>query len=282
MARSIVGLFADRTAAERAIVDLKSAGFDPAQMGIVMRDREEARQTAEDEGVGSTAGAVTGELIGGAGGAMLAATGALVVPGIGPFIAGGILASALVGGVAGWLIGGLVGLGVPEAEARYYQSRVEGGSVLLTLATPYHAQEAWEIMRRNGAEDLHAKGFGEAPGQEIGRVYAEPPRDEVDGTVVPPANREDSYELEGNAVSSLTDAQHRYRPEPLPREGRPGFRTEPLPRHDEEDDQTAHQPPVRENDVLIGGWDAPDHPTTDADILQKDTGHYGQPERPEQ
>jgi hypothetical protein len=194
MARSIVGLFADRVAAERAIVDLKSAGFDPTQMGIQMRDRAAARKTTEDE----------------------------------------------------------------------------SGSVLLAAATPYRAQEAWEIMRRNGAEDLHETGFGEAPGQEVGLVYAQPPQDEVDGTVVPSANREDSDALEGNAVSSLTDQQHHDRPEPLPK-------------HEEVDDQTAHQPPVRENDVVIGGWDTPNHhPTTDADILQEDTGHPGQPERPTQ
>lgn len=212
MARSIAGLFADRATAERAIVDLTSAGFDPTQMGIVMRDRDEAGRTAADE----------------------------------------------------------------------------GGSVLLTVATPYRAQEAWEIMRRHGAEELRAQGFGGPPGQEVGRVYAEPPQDEVDGTVVPPANREDSYELQGNAVSSLTDEQHHYRQEPLPPGGRPALHPQPLSAQgasageSEEEDQTAHQPPIREDDVLIGGWDTPDHPISDADILREATGHLGQSGQPGQ
>jgi len=41
MARHIAGLFPDRSAAERAIRDLKDAGFDPAKIGVVMRDKQD-------------------------------------------------------------------------------------------------------------------------------------------------------------------------------------------------------------------------------------------------
>lgn len=160
MARSIVGLFPDRASAEQAIADLKSAGFDPGRMGIVMRDRQEARDVASDQGINSTTGAVTGSAIGGTAGAVLAATGALVIPGIGPFISGGILATSLAGGAAGWLIGGLVGLGIPHEEAKYYQGRVEQGSTLLSVDAPGRETEAQQIMLNNGAEDLRAQGYG--------------------------------------------------------------------------------------------------------------------------
>lgn len=323
MTRSVVGLFPNQEMAERAINDLESAGFDPTHMGIAMRDRRAAKDVAEDEGITSTAGAITGGLVGGTAGALLAAAGALVVPGIGPFLAGGILAGALVGGTAGWLIGGLVGLGIPEEEARYYQSRVEGGSVLLTVATPNRAREAWEIMRRDGAEDLRAKGFGGYPNDETGRSYAEPPEREVDGTVVPPGNREDAAEIQGNAVSSLTSehgyqqqvsapqnqpqgvsdasasggdgaaddpsgplppqGESHYQPGPLPPDGQPNAQPGSLPPDGSTtagSPQSAHVPPEHVREVEEGGFDAPQHPMLDKDIIAEDTGHAGQPQRP--
>ena len=323
MTRSVVGLFADQEMAERAINDLRSAGFDPTHMGIVMRDRGAAKDLAREEGVSSTAGAVTGGLVGGTAGALLAAAGALVVPGIGPFIAGGILAGALVGGAAGWLIGGLVGLGVPEEEAKYYQKRVEGGSVLLTVAAPYRGREAWEIMRQDGAEDLREKGYGGYASDEAGRSYAEPPNAEVDGTVVPPDNRQQTVDVQGNAVSSLTaehgyqqqvnapqnqprgvpetaggsgdattaspaaplppDGQPSYHPGPLPPDGQPNAQPTPLPPDGSitvDSPQSAHVPPERAREVEEGGFDAPDHPMLDKDIIAEDSGHAGQPQRP--
>ncbi|HEX6798828.1 MAG TPA: general stress protein [Ktedonobacterales bacterium] len=327
MTRSVVGLFANQEQAERAISDLESAGFDPTHMGIAMRDRRAAKDVAEAEGISSTAGAVTGGLVGGTAGALLAAAGALVVPGIGPFLAGGILAGALVGGAAGRLIGGLVGLGVPEQEAKYYQQRVEGGSVLLTVATPYRGREAWEIMRQDGAEDLREKGFGGYPNDEAaperastGRPYTEPPNAEVDGTIVPPDNRQQTVDEQGNAVSSLTsehgyqqqvnapqnqprgvpetgggaptanpaaplppDGQSSYQPGPLPPDGQPNAQPQPLPPDESitvDSPQSAHVPPERVREVEEGGFDAPDHPMLDKDIIAEDTGHAGQPQRP--
>ncbi|MFI5272351.1 MAG: hypothetical protein ACHQ4H_04875 [Ktedonobacterales bacterium] len=284
MARSVVGLFASAAMAERAIDDLQSAGFDPTQMGLVMRDRSGAKQVSASPDVSLTAGAVTGGVLGGTAGALLAASGALVVPGIGPFIAGGILATALVGGAAGWLIGGLVGLGIPEEEAKYYQSRVESGGVLLTVATPYRGRDAWEIMHRDGAEDLRAKEFGGTPGEASGQTYAEPPNSAVDGTSVPPDNRTPVHETQGNAVSSLT-AENGYQPgtpppgTPAPNTSAPDTRpvrgeaTAGSP-------ESAHVPPKQAEEAVIGGFDAPDHPTTDADIIAEGTGSPGEPERP--
>ena len=57
---------------------------------------------------------------------VLAGIGALAIPGVGPIIAGGALASTLagagIGAAAGGLLGALVGLGIPEEEARYYET----------------------------------------------------------------------------------------------------------------------------------------------------------------
>ncbi|MGZ3583280.1 MAG: general stress protein [Ktedonobacterales bacterium] len=157
MARTVAGIFPDRRSAEHAIVDLKAAGFDPERMGIVMRDRSDAREVAEDQDVSTAAGAVTGGVIGGTAGALLAATGALAIPGVGPFITGGVLAS-LVGGAAGWLVGALAGLGLSRDEAQYYQNRVEQGGVLVTVDPQGRDAEARRIMLDNGAEDIQLQG----------------------------------------------------------------------------------------------------------------------------
>ena len=159
MARSIAGLFPDRQSAERAIEDLKTSGFNPAKIGIVMRDKAEAKAVTAEHGTHSTEGAVAGGIIGGTAGALLAAVGALVIPGVGPFISGGILVS-LIGGTAGWLVGGLAGLGIPEDEARYYEDQVQQGRALVTVDAEGRDGEARAIMLRDGAEDLQAQGYG--------------------------------------------------------------------------------------------------------------------------
>jgi uncharacterized protein (TIGR02271 family) len=159
VARSIAGLFPDRSSAEQAIRDLKAAGFDQDRIGVVMRDKGETAAVTEEHGTKSTEGAVAGGIIGGTTGAILAAVGALVIPGVGPFISGGILVS-LIGGAAGWLVGGLAGLGIPEDEARYYEEQVGQGRALVTVDAQGRDAEARAILLRDGAEDLQGRGFG--------------------------------------------------------------------------------------------------------------------------
>lgn len=153
MARPVVGVFTDRMSAEQAITDLKQAGFDPGKMGLLMQNREEGKQAAKDTGVNAAGGAVTGGVIGGALGAILAATGAFVIPGIGPFVSAGILATAITGGAVGAIAGGLVGMGIPRQEAEYYETKVRGGDILVTVDPQGQDMEAREILLRNGAED---------------------------------------------------------------------------------------------------------------------------------
>lgn len=159
MARPIAGLFPTRIAAEQAVADLRAAGFDPSRIGTVMPDSVESGKAVYQHGNQSTEGAVAGGIVGGTTGAILAAVGAIFIPGVGPFISGGILAS-LIGGAAGWLVGGLAGLGIPKEEAEYYETRVQQGSSLVTVDAEGREEVVREIMLRNGAEDLRARGYG--------------------------------------------------------------------------------------------------------------------------
>jgi hypothetical protein len=172
MAQHTEGIFPSREEAEQAIQQLKTAGFDPHHMGLIMRDQGEANALAHEQGLRSTAGAATGSVLGGGAGTLLAATGTLVIPGIGPFIAGGILATALAGGAIGWLAGGLVALGIPHERATYYQHLVEEGWVLLTVDAGHRGGEAREIMRRAGAQAHPDQDVAVEP--KSGKMASEP------------------------------------------------------------------------------------------------------------
>src|SRR5919199_361824 len=165
--RTIAGLFRDRETAERAIQDLKDAGFRGDQIGIVMRDRNEQGQMVEQTGTHAATGAVSGIVGGGLLGGLvgfLLGIGALAIPGIGPVVAGGALASALgvaggtaaagagIGAAAGGITGALVGLGLPREEARHFEAGVRAGGVLVTVETRGRAEEALAILERNGAD----------------------------------------------------------------------------------------------------------------------------------
>jgi uncharacterized protein (TIGR02271 family) len=152
---TVVGLFRSGSAAERAIRDLKNAGFTDNQIGVLMQDREQERKLAEDTqtkaGESAAKGAAAGGVVGGLAGLLAA-----VIPGVGPLVAGGALASALAGAgigvAAGGLLGALVGMGVPEEEARYYERGVREGGILITVDAGARAAEARQILDQAGAE----------------------------------------------------------------------------------------------------------------------------------
>jgi hypothetical protein len=154
---TVVGVFSNRSDAERALDDLAVAGFKDDQVGILTRSVTPAGNDVTRESKGSQAGegAATGALVGG----LVGAAASLLIPGVGPVIAGGILASALgtavVGAAAGSILGGLVGLGVPEEEARYYEGEFKAGRTLVTVKSDSRWEEARAILRRAGAYDVH-------------------------------------------------------------------------------------------------------------------------------
>jgi hypothetical protein len=165
--RTVVGVFENRDDAERAIRQLKDAGFSSDQIGVAMRDRNAQGQLVEDTGTHAAEGAVTGAVGGGILGGLaglLIGIGALVIPGIGPVVAGGALATAFgtaagtavagagIGAAAGGNVGALVGMGVPEEEARYFETGFRSGGILVSVNAENRAMEALAILERNGAD----------------------------------------------------------------------------------------------------------------------------------
>jgi hypothetical protein len=146
-----VGVFTDRTQAERAIEALERAGFTDQQIGFVRRGEGTATpETAAPTGKHATVGVASGSVIGG----IIGAAVSLLIPGIGPAVAGGILAAIVGGGALGAAAGGLIGaftaMGVSTEEANYYQREFEAGRTIVTVRTEDRKQEAQDILRQYG------------------------------------------------------------------------------------------------------------------------------------
>ena len=76
----------------------------------------------------------------------------------------GALSGAAAGAAAGGLTGALVGLGIPEYEAKQYESKVKGGNLLISVHTDDSAQRsrAKEIFTQDKAEDIASTGEARA------------------------------------------------------------------------------------------------------------------------
>ena len=161
-----VGVFATRAAADKAIADLKAAGYRDDQIGLVAKDS--SGKTVRTDGAGDTY-AGEGAAVGAAAGAGALALGSLavsfgVIPVIGPVLAMGPLAAALVsagaGAAAGGLAGALIGWGIPEEDARYYEGEVQAGRYVVTV----------DAGSRTDARTLFAKhgGYDRATATAVG------------------------------------------------------------------------------------------------------------------
>ncbi len=158
---TVIGVFHKRQEAQRAVDELRRAGFADAHLGVALRDVDSPNSAAlapdaraENAAIGLAAGVGTGA---GLGAAWAVGISVGMLPAIGPVIAGGLLgaivASAAGAGVAGGLVGVLIGLGIPEEDAHYYEGEFKKGKTLVTVHADNRAAEAWAILSRNGAYD---------------------------------------------------------------------------------------------------------------------------------
>jgi hypothetical protein len=171
MAKAVVCTARSEEQAARIVDDLRSAGFSNNDVSVLLPDKEGTRDFAYEHNTkapeGATTGAATGGVLGGALG-WLAGIGALAIPGLGPFVAAGPIMAALSGAAAGATVGGLtgalVGMGIPEIEAKQYENKVKGGSILISAHTDDGDQRkrVKEIFERNRAEDVSTMGEARA------------------------------------------------------------------------------------------------------------------------
>ena len=165
MAKTVVGLFDDRAAAQNAVRELTAEGFRGDEVSLVSKKpdgkgveveyvEEDGREQIEDMAKGAGTGAAIG-----AGAALLLSLTALSIPGIGPVLAAGplvaLIAGAGVGAAAGGLVSGLTRLGVADDEAQTYAEGLKRGGTLVTVnAEDDRADAAVGVMRRVGAVEI--------------------------------------------------------------------------------------------------------------------------------
>ena len=151
--RTVVGLFGHPAAAEAAIRDLRAVGFAQDRIGVAMQERIEQADLLEGVGGEAAEGAAKGAVSGGLVGGLLGLLGSLLIPGVGPVLVGGVFASTLtgagIGAATGGLLGMLVVLGVPEEDARHFDSGFRSGGTLVTVDAGARTPEALAILQRH-------------------------------------------------------------------------------------------------------------------------------------
>jgi len=169
---SVFGIVKTHAQAEQIVQNLQDAGFPPAEISVLLPDKEgkhdigHVKATKAPEG--ATTGAATGGVTGGVLG-LLAGIGALAIPGVGPFIAAGPIMAALsgaaIGATTGGVVGGLIGMGIPEIEAKRYEDKLKTGNYLIAVHTHDGDEKdrAKQIFKSGGAEDISASSMSKAP-----------------------------------------------------------------------------------------------------------------------
>ena len=158
--RTRFGVFHTREAAERAIEDLKAAGYKSNQIGLLYKNAGGSTTKLDGAGVPDTKapeGAALGAAAGAIGGAAVGAgIIAGVIPVIGPVLAlgtlGTILANAAGGAAIAGIAGALIGWGVPEEDAKYYENEVKAGRYLVTVDAGGR-DDARGVFTRHGGYD---------------------------------------------------------------------------------------------------------------------------------
>jgi hypothetical protein len=176
MAKSVFCIANNRLIADRIIERLGDAGFPLSGISVLYPEPGGTRDIGHEKNTKAPEGAVTGAAAGGlAGGVMglLAGIGALAIPGLGAFIAAGPIMAALSGAAAGaatgGLVGGLLGLGIPEIEAKHYESKLRLGNYLVSVHVggSEEAQRVKAIYKEAGAEDIGVSREVAAPAPAV-------------------------------------------------------------------------------------------------------------------
>jgi hypothetical protein len=165
----VSAIFRDSDDAETAYREARERGYEPEELTVLMSEQarddyfpaenvvlEREHKTLEGTGAGGAIGAVVGAVAG----AIAAIGTTIMIPGLGLVVAGPLaaaLAGAGAGGVTGGLLGALVGTGMTEERARIYQTAIEEGGMVLSVAprSPEEADWLESTWKECGAEDIY-------------------------------------------------------------------------------------------------------------------------------
>jgi len=162
--KGVFGIFDSKNEVESAVESLKMVGFRNSDISVLMPHSGESRNLAHEKSTkapeGAAIGAGTGVVLGGALGWLVGAGIIAVSPVLGPLVAVGPILATFVGagvaGTVGGLAGGLIGFGVPEYEAKRYESFIKDGGILLSVHVDDREWQAKarRILETSGAHDI--------------------------------------------------------------------------------------------------------------------------------
>jgi len=154
----VVGVFESPSEAQQAVAELRRLGFPDDQLGVISRTEVVKPDRADEGAVEAMGGGAAAGALAGLGLGFLWALAAIVGAAPGVVFGGGLLIALLgeAGAFAaiGTIVGALVALGVPEPEARWYESEVQAGQVVVTVRSSDRYNEAFAVLRRFGAYDV--------------------------------------------------------------------------------------------------------------------------------
>ncbi len=174
---AVFGILATDAQAQRVAIKLKAAGFDGNDISVLLPDDAGTRDFAHEAHTKAPEGAATGGSVGGllgAGLGWLVGVGSLAIPGVGAFIAAGPIMAALggaaVGAAVGGIAGALVGMGMPELEAKQYESKIRDGNILISVHTDDGAERGRvkTILEEEGARNISSTGETSVKGSHAG------------------------------------------------------------------------------------------------------------------
>ena len=74
-----------------------------------------------------------------------------------PIVAAGPIAAAISGAFAGGITGGLIDWGIPADVSHHYEKEItEGGTLAVIQTTAQKIDQAAQILRQNGAQDVES------------------------------------------------------------------------------------------------------------------------------
>jgi hypothetical protein len=166
---SVVAVFSQNSAEEKAIKELKDVGFDIKKIAVVGRDYQTESDVVGFYNTGDRMkywgkwGAFWGGLWG-----LLFGSAFLIIPGIGPVVAAGSIVSWIVAGLEGAIVtgglsalgAGLFSIGIPKNSVVKYETSIKAGKfVLVAHGTAEEVTKARDMLKTSGAEQVELAGF---------------------------------------------------------------------------------------------------------------------------
>ena len=173
---SVVAVFTQHSAADNAIKQLKSGGFNVKKLAVIGRDYQSEEDVVGFYNTGERMkywgkwGAFWGGLWG-----LLFGAAFLIIPGVGPVVAAGSIVSYIVSALEGAVVvgglsalgAGLFSLGIPKDSVVRYEASIKAGKfVLVAHGSAAEVAKARDILKTSGADELNSY----APPTAMGRV----------------------------------------------------------------------------------------------------------------